>query len=154
MVFRFVIRRSVVGAVCLGLLGLVPLLLSTALPVAAAPGDPGPLAGGEAEVVAPTGSLDRDVRLGLRGDELWSDPASAPVAEMVELRTAASETWSTLSGRRLVRAYGEPKFFEPTSGKGFGRLIPAWCRWRGVLAGFGTRGIRGWCCSGRAAGWS
>jgi len=43
---RFVIRRSVVGVVCLGLLGLVPLLLSSAPLVAAAPGDPGPLSGG------------------------------------------------------------------------------------------------------------
>jgi len=52
---RFVIRRSVVGVVCLGLLGLVPLLLSSAPLVAAAPGDPGPLSGGGCGGCSPDG---------------------------------------------------------------------------------------------------
>jgi hypothetical protein len=46
-------------------------------------------------------------------------PNPTPVRELVEERTATSETWLNADGTRTLQAYREPKFFQPFGSKGF-----------------------------------
>ncbi len=89
-------------------------------------GGPEPLTGGF-EDPGPATPSEEEERAKLAEEDPtagYDEAGATPVEELVELRTADTETWRNVDGSTTVRSFSEERYFQPEGSKGWSAIDP------------------------------